>query len=110
MLFCAFQVTTNGEVDGEFDSNTGLTCGAFVIQAVGVETLTLRAVGLGVNDWISFTEVSDTNCRPTKGQPRQFTLLCIVTYTRVLADNPGTKDGDMPKLCTPILEPAGVLL
>lgn len=52
------QATINGEVIGEFGSSPGSLFNALGIQGVGVETLTLKAVGLGANDWLSFTEVS----------------------------------------------------
>lgn len=51
------EATINGEVIGEFGSSPGSLFNALGIQGVGVETLTLKAVGLGANDWLSFTEV-----------------------------------------------------
>lgn len=57
-FFCGAQVAINGEVIGDFDSYTGSTFNALGIDGVGVNSLTLTAVGLPEDDWISLLEVS----------------------------------------------------
>ena len=42
---------------GDFDSYTGSTFNALGIDGVGVNSLTLTAVGLPEDDWISLLEV-----------------------------------------------------
>lgn len=56
-----FQVTSNGEDAGTFDSSPDTQSGftAFTLGDVGVETLTLTTSGLDEDEFISILEVSE---------------------------------------------------